>query len=1450
MKLNLYGAIPVFLPRDPTGAMEAATKQYVDRSTRTHAQDDARHLTVAENALIEAITVSASEINTLSGITGTVVGHLALKLNLTGGTLSGGLYLASDPTDPNQASTKAYVDTNAALKVAKAGDTLSGFLTLHALPSSAMHAAPKQYVDTTVATHANNADVHVPAGKIDFLNGISITASEANSLLGVTGNVQTQLNAKLPLAGGTLTGALQLAADPATAFQAATKQYVDTHAALKLDLAGGTMSGPIVLSGLPTLDAQAANKQYVDSTVGTHANNDSLHLTPAQNTLLDNLTVSASDLNRVAGLTDSVSNLLATKLDKAGGIVTGDVTFATGSTVFVNKTPVADTELVNKAYVDAKFSALEWHDPVTSIGLISTTIATPPAVPAEDDAYIVGTAPTGAWADKAGCAVVYTKGAWKFLQERAVVAGDRFGVALRSATAVTGELTADLHKLITVVSPTPGAITFSVDSLTSGTTTLVFDQDAPDFGVTYTYSDAGTWVPTNTSVNLTAGAGLQLVGSLLNVVPGAGVSIDGGNAVQVALASGGALVIDGNSHVAVVVDGSTVVKTGGQLSVAPAVMTVVNDAVTKSGTSTVTGSVTFSAGAGLHTTSAPSGNTDVTNKLYVDTVDQGLRTDLTTLQSTVATLNADAVTKGYVDTQDALKLNLTGGTLTGALQLAADPSSALQASTKQYVDSTLSTHATDASLHLTAGQNTLLDALTVSATELNYTAGLTSAAQIQLDARLLLAGGTMTGPISLAADPSANAHATSKSYVDNQVATRLPLAGGTMTGPIVLSADPVTALQPASKQYVDSGLSSHALNDARHLTVDQNTFLDAIIATSVEVNYLSGVTDSVQAQFNAKLELAGGTMTGALTLSGAPLSNLQAATKQYVDQNTTNKLPLAGGTLTGSLLLSGAPVVDAEAANKQYVDSTVSTSATALTTAVNNCVAKAGDAMTGFLTLHAAPTSDMHAATKKFVDDSVANSAAATGTALATTNGNVTQLRTDVNLLMFDPVTKNYVDTQDAGRIAKAGDTMTGFLTLHSDPQSPMHAVPKQYVDAIAQGLSTKPAVRLATVTNLAGTYNNGTAGVNATITGAINGALVIDTVIPQVGDRILLTGQTNKANNGDYTVQQVGNGATPFILKRVPTVDESSEIPGAYFYIYDGATLKGTGWTFVVDNPVTYSIGNDSIYVNQFSGQGSIIAGNGMILTGNTLDIVAADPTRITVTADAIDLTPTGVTPGLYTKVQVDGYGRVTTATNPTTLAGYNINDAQPLNQNLTKLSGVSTKGLLTMDAAGNAQTRAVTTTGTGLTVSNGDGATGDIVVSSNATAAATAGTVVARDASGNFSANVITAALTGNASTATALQNSRTFSVTGDVAATPVGFNGTGNVVLDTALSTTGVTAGTYTKVTVDAKGRISLGENPTTLAGYGIIDGATIDYVSAQIAALEQRMDALYAYVMTRI
>lgn len=99
-----------------------------------------------------------------------------------------------------------------------------------------------------------------------------------------------------------------------------------------------------------------------------------------------------------------------------------------------------------------------------------------------------------------------------------------------------------------------------------------------------------------------------------------------------------------------------------------------------------------------------------------------------------------------------------------------DPQLPMEAANKNYVDNSILAHANDVGLHLTSAQNTLLDSLTVTSTELNYLSDVTSGVQSQLDSKLALAGGTMIGYISLHADPQQAMHPASKQYVDALVA--------------------------------------------------------------------------------------------------------------------------------------------------------------------------------------------------------------------------------------------------------------------------------------------------------------------------------------------------------------------------------------------------------------------------------------------------------------------------------------------------------------------------------------------------------------------------------------------------------------------------------------------------------------------------------------------------------
>lgn len=83
----------------------------------------------------------------------------------------------------------------------------------------------------------------------------------------------------------------------------------------------------------------------------------------------------------------------------------------------------------------------------------------------------------------------------------------------------------------------------------------------------------------------------------------------------------------------------------------------------------------------------------------------------------------------------------------------------------------------------------------------------------------------------------------------------------------------------------------------------------------------------------------------------------------------------------------------------------------------------------------------------------------------------------------------------------------------------------------------------------------------------------------------------------------------------------------------------------------------------------------------------------------------------------------------------------------------------------------------------------------------------------SASGSINGSSGSCTGNLATATKWATGRTIALTGDVTGTSGSFDGSGNLSFSASLANSGVTAGTYLKVTVDAKGRVTAGSSMTS-------------------------------------
>ncbi len=281
----------------------------------------------------------------------------------------------------------------------------------------------------------------------------------------------------------------------------------------------------------------------------------------------------------------------------------------------------------------------------------------------------------------------------------------------------------------------------------------------------------------------------------------------------------------------------------------------------------------------------------------------------------------------------------------------------------------------------------------------------------------------------------------------------------------------------------------------------------------------------------------------------------------------------------------------------------------------------------------------------------------------------------------FVKISGTTISYDNTSYLPLSGGTLTGNLILNADPTLALGAATKQYVDNLITGLTWKNAVDYATTTNI-----------------TLSGLITVDGFTVSSGDRILVKDQTTQTTNGIYVVSASA-------WTRADDSDIASEILGTTVYVEKGTVNATTQWC---NNNTTITLGTTNITFVKIAGSGTYTNGSGLTLTGNVFSIsnlgvtnamlagsiassklVGTDISTVgTITTGAWNGTAIGDTyissssnwntayTNRITSVSTTGSsGASTLSANVLNIPNYTLSGlgGQPLNTNLTSLSGLS---------------------------------------------------------------------------------------------------------------------------------------------------------------------------------
>ena len=518
----------------------------------------------------------------------------------------------------------------------------------------------------------------------------------------------------------------------------------------------------------------------------------------------------------------------------------------------------------------------------------------------------------------------------------------------------------------------------------------------------------------------------------------------------------------------------------------------------------------------------------------------------------------------------------------------------------------------------------------ISSTEVGYLNGVTSSIQDQIDSKL---GSTAAQSLYLAITDAVEDYQP----IDADLTAIAGLAG--TNGFLKKAGANTWVLDENTYLTTGSAASTYFTIDsaAGKAPTISPTFTGTVVLPSTtsigdvsatEIGYLDGVTSAIQTQISSKassshthsyqeedsdLTAIAGITSGVGLLKRLGPDTWTIDTNAYITGSSpTISTSLISGTSTFNLINGIATTVNfAGAATTLIIGGTDAGGSTTIRTPA---IATTSTSLDLFNTT--ATTLNFAGAATTFNLGGTP-----TGSLTATLFGNATTTTKTINI-----GTGGASGSETNINIGSSTSGATGTVSVYPStnfvgtvtvptPTSSGHATTKSYVDALAAGITVKSQVVYVSQTNLNATYANGTSdssgglGVGATLTGNVDGALILDGPEVEAGQRVLIKDQTNKNHNGIYVVTFAGDGDDPFILTRATDFNGNTSTNGiikngAYIFVTSGTTSANDSYVVSLGGTSTtpsgaIKIGTDNIVLAQYSGVPSNISTLGYVTTG-----------------------------------------------------------------------------------------------------------------------------------------------------------------------------------------------------------------------------------------------------------